>query len=323
MRTFILRRLFNLAPVLIGISLAAFMMMYVLPGDPAVLLAGPQAADARALAATRARYHLDKPLYAQYGRFLGRAVRGDLGVSVRSERPVLSILAERFVPTAMLTLGALAVAVALGMGAGLLSAARPRGWLDAACMMVALAGVSLPVFWLGMVLMILLTGAGSALAVSGYTPLEFSGAGAFARSVPEFLSHMILPWITLGTVTAALLARLTRSSLLEVLGRDYIRTARAKGVAEWRVLMRHALRNALLPIVTLIGSSLAGLLSGAVLTESVFGIPGLGREILDAIQGRDYPVVAGAVMWLAVTFVLVNLVVDLLYAALDPRIRLE
>jgi ABC-type dipeptide/oligopeptide/nickel transport system permease component len=308
MRSFILRRLLNLVPVLLGISLAAFAVMYVLPGDPAALLS-PQGTDARALAAVRARHHLDEPVWRQYLFFLGRAVQGDLGESIRSEQPVAGMLLERFLPTLQLALGSLLFALALGIAAGVLSAARPRSLVDAGCMLLALAGVSLPVFWLGMLLILLLTGPGSFFAVSGYEPLS--------------LRHFALPCAALGSVTAAGIARLTRSSLLETLGRDYIRTARAKGLAEWKVVLRHGLRNALIPIVTLIGSSLAGLLSGAVLTETVFNIPGIGGAILDAISGRDYPVVVGAVMWLAATFVVVNLLVDLLYAALDPRIRYE
>ncbi len=308
MKAFILRRLVNLLPVLIGISLAAFIMMYVLPGDPAALLS-PQHADRNAIDGIRAQHHLNDPLPLRYLAFLGRLMRGDLGVSIRSERAVAAILRERFLPTLQLAFGALLFAVALGVSAGILSAVRPHSWLDAACMVIALVGVSMPVFWLGMMLIVLLAGPGAFFAVSGYEPLS--------------LRHFALPCITLGTVTAAALARITRSSLLEVVGREYVRTARAKGVAEWRVILRHALRNALIPIVTVIGTSLAGLLSGAVLTETVFNIPGIGREILDSIEGRDYPVVVGAVMWLAVTFVVVNLIVDILYAALDPRIRYE
>ena len=309
MRSFILRRLLNLVPVMLGISLAAFIMMYVLPGDPATLMA-PQSADERVLAEVREQYHLNDPLPRQYLRFLGRAARGDLGVSIQpGSTPVVKLLLKAFLPTLQLAAGSLLFALIVGIGAGAISAAKPRSWLDAACMLGALAGVSLPVFWLGMMLMLLFTGPNSWLAVSGYEPLS--------------LRHFALPCIALGSVTAALLARLTRSSLLEVLSRDYIRTARAKGLAEWRVLLRHGMRNAMLPIVTMIGASLAGLLSGAVLTETVFNIPGLGRAILDAIAGRDYPVVMGAVLWLALMFVALNLFVDLLYAALDPRIRYE
>lgn len=309
MKSFILRRLLNLLPVLVGISLAAFIMMYVLPGDPTTIMA-PQSADASVLAEVRAQYHLDEPLPTQYLRFLGRAARGDLGQSVQpGRRPVVGILLESFLPTLQLAAGSLLFALVLGIGAGALSAAKPRSWLDAACMLIALAGVSLPVFWLGMMLMLLFTGPNSWLAVSGYEPLS--------------LRHFALPCVALGSITAALLARLTRASLLEALSRDYIRTARAKGVSEWRVLLRHGMRNAMLPIVTMIGASLAGLLSGAVLTETVFNIPGLGRAILTAIGERDYPVVMGAVLWLALLFVMLNLIVDLLYAALDPRIRYD
>jgi len=308
MRIFILRRLLNLAPVLIGISLATFVILYVLPGDPAELLC-PQHADAFTLNLIRQHHHLDDPLPTRYAAFLGRLVRADLGRSIRSDRPVSDILLSRLFPTAQLAMGSLLVAMILGLTAGVFSAVRPRSWVDGLCMLGALIGVSMPVFWLGMMLIVLNAHTGAVFAVSGYAPLS--------------VRHFALPCLALGTVTGALLARLTRSSLLEVLGRDYVRTARAKGVAEWRVLLRHALRNALAPIVTVIGTSLASLLSGAVLTETVFNIPGLGREIFNAIEGRDYPVVVGAVMWLAVLFVLVNLGIDLLYAWLDPRIGYE
>jgi len=308
MKAFLLRRLINLGPVLAGISLAAFVTMYVLPGDPATLLA-PQQADPVTVQRIRAHHHLDDPLPVQYLAFLGRLLRGDLGRSIRSGRPVGAILLERFLPTLQLALGSLVFAIALGFTAGVLSAARPGSWVDAGCMLVALVGVSMPVFWLGMMLIVTLAGPGSFFAVSGYQPLS-----------PR---HFALPCLTLGTVTAAAFARISRASLLEVLDRDYIRAARAKGVAEWRVVLHHALRNALIPILTLAGTSLASLLSGAVLTETVFNIPGLGREILNSIEARDYPVVVGAVMWLAVTYVTMQLIVDVLYAVLDPRIRYE
>jgi len=308
MKKFIFRRLLSLIPVLLGVSLAAFVTLYLLPGDPAELLC-PQSADPQAVAETRAKHHLDDPLPIRYAAFLGRLVRGDLGVSIRTEQPVLEILLHRFAPTAQLALGALCFAIVAGVSAGVLAAVRPRSWLDAGCMLVALVGVSMPVFWLGMMLILALAAPRTILAVSGYESMSFR--------------HLFLPCITLGSVTAAVLARMTRSSMLETLGRDYVRTARAKGVSEWRVILRHGLRNALAPIVTVIGASLAGLLSGAVLTETVFSIPGIGREIVDAITGRDYPVVVGAVLWLAVTFVVVNLLVDILYAVIDPRIHYD
>jgi ABC-type dipeptide/oligopeptide/nickel transport system permease component len=308
MKRFILRRLINLVPVLLGVSMAAFATLYLLPGDPAELLC-PQGADPQAIAEIRARHHLDDPLPMRYGAFLLRLARGDLGTSIRTGRPVFAVLADRFFPTLQLAVGALLFAVVLGVGTGTLAAVRPRSWVDAVCMFVALVGVSLPVFWLGMLLILAFTGPWSFLAVSGYAPLS--------------VRHLFLPCLALGSVTAAVLARMTRSAMLDALGREFVRTARAKGLSEWRVVLRHGLRNALVPIVTVIGTSMASLLSGAVLTETVFNIPGIGREIVTAIDGRDYPVVVGAVMWLAATFVVVNLLVDLLYAWLDPRIRLE
>lgn len=304
---YILRRLLNLIPVMLGVSLAAFATLYLLPGDPAALLAS-QNADPRAMAAIRAQHHLDDPLPVRYAAFLGRLVRGDLGQSIRQEgQPVARILLRRTIPTAQLAAGALIVALAFGVPAGLLGAMRPRSWADAAGMLLALIGVSMPVFWLGMVLAMLLTGPGSFFAVSGYQPLS--------------LRYLTLPSLALGAVSAALFARMTRATVLETLALDHVRTARAKGASEWRVVIRHALRNALIPLVTVIGNSFAGLLTGAVLTETVFSIPGLGQEMVNAIDGRDYPVVIGGVVLFAAIFVLMNLAVDLLYGALDPRVR--
>jgi len=308
MKTYLLRRLVNVVPVMLGVSLAAFVTLYLLPGDPARLLGG-QVSDPVAARAIRQRYHLDDPLPVRYVAFLGRLARGDLGESLRSRRPVLHLLAERFVVTLQLALGALLFALAVGVPAGVLAATRPRSLLDAGCMLLALVGLSMPVFLLGLILMMLLTGEGSFFYPSGYEPLS--------------LRHLTLPCLTLGTVPAAVLARMTRSSMLETLRRDHVRTARAKGVAEWRVVLRHGLRNAFIPVLTVIGTSTGSLLSGAVLTETIFSIPGLGRQIVDAIDGRDYPVVIGGVLWLAATFVLVNLITDLLYGILDPRIRYE
>ncbi len=307
MRAFILRRLLNLVPILIGISLVTFTMLHVLPGDPISVLC-PQHATPEVRRQFRARYHLDDPLPSQYLAYLGRLARGDLGEAL-TEEPVLNVLARRFVPTLQLAFGSLVFAVLLGLAAGLLSAARPNSWTDGACMLGALAGVSLPVFWLGMILMMLNARLGFILPVSGYEPLS--------------LPHFVLPCIALGTGSGALIARLTRSSVLDVIHQDYVRTARAKGVSEWRILFSHALRNAWVPVLTVIGASFASLLSGAVLTETVFNIPGLGGLVIEALDRHDYSLVVGAVMWLAVIFVIVNLIVDLLYAWLDPRIRYE
>ena len=301
------RRLLNLVPVLVGISLVTFVVTLVLPGDPVSLLLG-QRADPQARARLRAKFHLDDPLAVRYASFLGRLVRGDLGKSIQYQRPVLGILWRRFLPTLQLSLGAMLFAVAVGVPARVLCARWPRSWLDAACMGGALVGVSMPVFWLGLMLIVFVARPIPWLPAVGYQ----------AWSV----RHLLLPCIALGTVPMALVARLTRSSVLEVLGRDFLRTARAKGLSEWAVVLKHGLRPSLVPIVTVIGTSVASLLSGAVLTETVFSIPGLGREVFEAIQGRDYPLLVGGVMWFACTFVLAGLVVDMLYGALDPRIRL-
>ena len=308
MGTYILRRLLNLVPVLVGISLVTFVVTVVLPGDPVSLLLG-QRGDLATRARLRAEYRLDDPVLVQYAGFLGRLVRGDLGRSIQYNRPVAAILCRRFVPTLQLALGAMLFAVIIGVPAGIVSARWPHSWADLFCMFGALVGVSMPVFWLGLMLIVFVARSVSWIPIGGYEAWS--------------LRHLLLPCITLGTVPMALVARLTRSSVLDVLGRDFLRTARAKGLDEWRVVLRHALRPALVPIVTVVGTSVASLLSGAVLTETVFSIPGLGREIFDAIQGRDYPVVVGGVMWFACTFVAVNLVVDVLYGVIDPRVRLE
>ena len=306
MATFILRRLVQLVPVLIGITLIAFVLMHVLPGDPVRMLM-PRRADPETVARIRAKYHLDDPLFIQYVGYLGRALRGDLGRSLRTHQPVTRILRERFAPTAHLALGAILFAVVTGIAAGVLSAVRPHSALDYAAMLLALVGVSMPVFWLGMMLISFVATRVPFLPISGY----------------QGWASLILPSIALGTIPAAVVARLTRSSMIESLGQDYVRTARAKGARPWAVVMRHALRNSLIPIVTVIGTSFASLLSGAVLTETVFNIPGLGSKIVGAIFQRDYPVVVGGVLWLACTFVLVNLAVDVAYAFIDPRIRYD
>lgn len=338
MKRFIFRRIVNILPALVCVTLVAFLMMYILPGDPAAMLA-PQHADPATMAQVRERYGLDLPPHRQFSNFIIRAAHGDLGESIRSRRPVTEILLERIGPTAQLAAGALLFAIIAGITAGALSAARPRTWLDAASMLLALVGVSMPVFWLGLMLIVLLAGPGGPFTADFHSlnhihlralfRAVFSGSGA-GTALTDVWTHltlwfrgMFLPWVALGSVTAAGLARLTRSCLLETLGRDFIRTARAKGVGELRILLQHGLRNALIPIVTLIGASLAGLLSGAVLTETVFNIPGIGREIFNAIDGRDYPVVVGGVLCFAVIFILVNLMVDLIYIWLDPRIRYD
>ena len=307
MGKYILRRLLNLVPALFGISLVSFFLAEALPGDAISLKLG-QHGDRVTEARLRKQHGYDDSAAGRYVRFIGRAARGDFGESVNTGEPVVGILAQAFVPTLQLAVGAMLFALIVGIPAGLVCAVWPRSWADLSCMALALVGVSMPVFWLGLVLIVFVA-----------QPIPWLPSGGYeAWNVRYF----ILPWITLGTVPMALIARLTRASVLDTLGRDYVRVARAKGLDEFRVVLRYGLRPALIPIITVVGGSLASLLSGAALTESVFGIPGLGREVFTAIKGRESRVVAGAVMWFACTFVFVNLGVDLLYAALDPRVRL-
>jgi len=305
---FVLRRLLNVAPTLLGISLVAFVVADWLPGDPIALKMG-QRGDEATRERLRKEHGLDASAAGRYWRFLVKLGHGDLGQSIQYEQPVLRILAERFVPTLQLAAGAIVFAVIGGVGAGLMSARRPGSWVDVGWTGVALAGVSMPVFWLGMMLIVFVAAKVPWLPTSGYEPWS--------------VRHFLLPWVTLGTVPLALIARLTRASVMEAMDRDWARVARAKGLGEWATLWRYGLRPALIPVVTVVGGSFASLLSGAALTETVFDIPGLGREVFSAIEGRDYPVVLGAVMWFALTFVLVNLAVDVSYVFIDPRVRLE
>lgn len=304
MTAYIVRRLLWLPVVLWGIATLVFFILFAIPGDPARLVAG-QHADASTLEAVRERLRLDRPIGEQYAAYLGRLARGDLGESYRQHRPVARIIAERFPATALLAVTAVVLAALVGIGAGLAAASRPRSLLDGAAMSAALLGVSTPVFWLGLILILVFAATLRWLPVGGYgTP-----------------AHLVLPAVTLAAVSAGTIARMTRSSVLEMASREFVRAARAKGLSRNRALLRHAFRNALLPVVTVIGLDLAGLLGGAVATETVFAWPGLGRAIMDAVRARDVPVVEGGVLFLAAVFVVTNLLVDLLYAVLDPRVR--
>ena len=295
-----------LLPVLFGITLLVFLLNAVALGDPARAAMG-QRADPEALARLRQEYKLDRPLAVQYATWMGRLARGDLGTSFREQRPVAEVLAERAPATLRLALAATLIAVALGVGAGALAAARPGSALDHALMGAAVLGISTPVFWLGMMLALVFAVTLGWLPVSGY------GDGA--------LAHLVLPAFTLGALHTGTVARMTRSSLLEVVRQDYVQAARAKGLSERVVLLKHALRNALIPVVTVIGIGLADLLVGAPLTETVFAWPGLGRLLVAAVGQRDLPVVMGAVLVFAVVYVVGNLLVDLAYLAIDPRTR--
>lgn len=306
MLRYIIKRIVLAFPVLLGVSIVVFVMIRLIPGDPAELMAG-QAATPEVLQAIRESLGLNRPAVIQFAYFLRNAARGDLGKSLFNGAPVTEELGQRFPRTARLALAAILVALLIGVPAGMLSATRHLSWLDSAVMIVALAGVSMPVFWLGLNLILIFAVRLQWLPAIGH----------------ETWRHLILPSFTLGAASAAIIARMTRSAMLEVLRQDYVRTARAKGVIEQTVIGRHALRNALIPVVTVVGLQLGTLLSGAVLTESVFAWPGVGRLLVDAVLARDYPIIQGTVLLIATMFVLLNVVVDMAYAVLDPRIRYE
>jgi peptide/nickel transport system permease protein len=308
----IARRLLATVPVMGVVAIAVFALLHATPGDPAVIIAGDYATGDD-IARIRAKLGLDQPFLTQVGLWLGRIVRGDLGTSIFSGLPVTTLIGQRVATTAWLTLFAMLISVGIGVPVGVLAAWRKGSWLDRLVMVFAVSGFSMPTFWLGFILVYVFAITVGWLPVQGYVPL--------AAGVWPFLSHLILPALTLSVVYMALIARMTRASMLGVLGEDYIRTAFAKGVAPRRVLIRHALKNASLPVVTIIGIGFALLIGGAVVTESVFALPGLGRLTVDAIIRRDYPVIQGVILIVSGVYVLINLVVDVLYVVLDPRIR--
>lgn len=302
------KRLAQLVPVLLLISLIVFLILHALPGDPAMLmLAGAEggAVSAERIAELQEAMGLNDPLPVQYGRFLLGILRGDLGESIRLRTPVTEVILERFAFTIQLSLGGLACALLLGITTGVLSALRPNGWTDVLFSLMAYFGMSMPLFWLGLMLIFLF-----AFQLKWFPP---SGS--------EGLDRLVLPSLTLGFVSAGAISRLTRSSLMEVLHEDYIRTAQAKGLARHRIVQRHALKNALIPVVTIVGLQFGGMLAGAVVTETVFSRPGLGRLVVQAILWKDYPLAQGIILFMAVLFLSANLLVDLSYAWLDPRIR--
>ncbi|HET7342456.1 MAG TPA: ABC transporter permease [Methylomirabilota bacterium] len=308
----ILRRLMATIPVMVVVALAVFALLHVTPGDPAVIIAGDYATTDD-IARIRTRLGLDQPFHVQVGLWLGRVAHGDLGTSIFSGLPVSTLIGQRAATTAWLTLFAMLISVGAGVPVGVVAAWRKGSWIDRAVMIFAVSGFSMPTFWLGFILVYLFAITAGWLPVQGYAPL--------AGGVVPFLSHLALPALTLSVVYMALIARMTRASMLGVLDEDYIRTALAKGVAPRGVLVRHALRNASLPVVTIIGLGFALLIGGAVVTESVFALPGLGRLTVDAIVRRDYPVIQGVLLVVSGVYVLINLVVDVLYVVLDPRIR--
>ncbi|MBF0277173.1 MAG: ABC transporter permease [SAR324 cluster bacterium] len=303
---FILRRLLLLCPVLLGVITLVFFLIHLIPGDPVELMLGDSAfsADKDEL---REQLGLNKPVYEQYGRYLTGLFKGDLGISIHSREPVLENIVERLPATLELMAGAMFVAIGLAIPLGLISAVKRGSWIDQLAMFFSLLGVSIPNFWLGPMLILLF-----AIQLD-WLPVNERGS---------FL-HLILPAITLGTALASILSRITRSSVIETLGTDYIRTALSKGISEFQIVTRHAFRNALIPVVTVIGLQVGVLLSGAIITEYIFDWPGLGLLLIEGIQTRDYPLVQGCVIFIATSYVFVNLLTDLSYALVDPRVRLQ
>jgi peptide/nickel transport system permease protein len=305
MGAYVAHRLLQAIPVLLGVSLLVFSMMHLLPGDPVMTMLGETVASSDVIENSRQQLGLNDPLPVQYWRFLSHALQGDLGRSWRSNEPVTKVILEQLPATLQLTVTGLGLAILLGVLLGLLAAVHQNSPIDNASMVVALIGVSMPSFWLGLLLIFVFS------VRLGWIPITGYGGG----------ERLILPAFTLGLQASAIIARLVRSSVLETLSQDYVVTARAKGLAERMVLLRHALRNALIPVVTVVGLQFGGLLGGAVVIESVFSRQGIGRVAVVAISGKDFPLVQGVVLFVATVYVLVNLVIDLLYAWLDPRIR--
>jgi ABC-type dipeptide/oligopeptide/nickel transport system permease component len=308
-----LRRLALTVPVLLGVSVLVFAIMHVVPGDPVRLIAGPDAPE-EIVTRMRAELGLDRPLAVQYLSFLGRALQGDLGHSLRSRAAVVDEITARFPATLELTTVSMVIAVLIGVPLGLVSAVRRASWVDYTAMGASLSTLSMPIFWVAIMAIWLFSLQLGWLPVSGRGGPVWEWAG---------LRHIVLPAFTLATTSVAIISRLTRSGMLEVLGREYVVTARAKGVAEAAVVSKHALKNALIPVVTVVGLQYGFLLGGAVVTETIFAWPGVGRLAMTSILQRDYPVVQGCVLLVAVLFVLINLAVDLLYGWLDPRIRYD
>jgi peptide/nickel transport system permease protein/oligopeptide transport system permease protein len=305
---YVIRRLLLTVPVMLGVTLVVFLAMNVLPGDAVEAMFAISQANASQETVQNMRHQLglDDPLYVQYARFVGHAATGNLGRSIESNKPVVNELASQFPSTLELAVAGLGLAVVLGLLLGIIAALKHGTWLDNATMVLALVSVSVPSFWFGLLLILTFS------LYLGWFPLTGGNGG---------LSYLVLPAVTLGLRASAVIARLTRSSLLDVLGEDYIRTARAKGLGTSRVVTRHALKNALIPVVTIVGLQFGHLLAGTVIIEMVFARQGVGQLIVNSILARDYPVVQGAVLFLALIFVLVNLAVDLLYAYLNPMIR--
>lgn len=334
MGQYAIKRFLTIVPVLLGISLIVFSFIHLIPGDPAVAMLGERATPQR-VAEVRAQLGLDRPLYAQYAIYVGKILHGDFGASILRGDPVLWDLLRRFPATVELATSAILIAIVVGVPMGIVSAVWRNSFFDGFSRMVALTGVSMPIFWLGLML------AWFFGVMLGWLPTGFRlGTDVTLVSATNFyildslltknpaalassLRHLILPALALSTIPMAVIARMTRASLLEVLSQDYIRTAESKGLPQRSVILRHAMRNALLPVMTVTGLQVGRLLAGAILTETIFSWPGIGLWIYESIQARDYPIVQGATLFIASIFVMVNLLTDVLYAAVDPRIKYD
>lgn len=303
-----LKRVLYLIPVFIGVTFLTFLVFLVVPGDPVRLALG-QHPNPELQQKIEHELGMDLPWYVRYFRYVGKAVQGDLGTSIRTGEPVTKIISDRFPATLTLTIAAMVFAIIIGLPAGIVSATKQYSLVDNAFMVMALVGISMPVFVLGLILLLIFVSFFHIVPGTGY------GDGQ--------LIYLVLPAITLGTIPMAIISRMTRSSLLEVMRSDYIRTARAKGAKERTVVFKHAFKNAFIPVITVIGNNFATLMAGAIITERVFNWPGIGSATISAIEQRDLPVVMGLVFFMAVIFVLVNLVVDISYVFIDPRIKLE
>ena len=306
MLSFLARRVLLAIPTLFGVLVVVFALLYVAPGDPVMEMVGERA-DSATIARLREELKLDEPLPTQFAHYAGGVLRGDLGRSYITNRPIVSDIRERFPRTLQLAASAMLLAAVVGITIGVLAAARPNGWFDRLSLAFAYLGISFPVYWVGLILILLVAVTLRWLPPSGYGGIEY----------------LILPALALGSRSIAFLARMTRSAMLEVLGSDYVRTARAKGLRRRVVIARHALRNALIPVITVLGLDFGYYLTGSILTETIFSWPALGRYVVNAISRRDLPAIQGTVLFLSVVFVLVNLITDLVYAAADPRVGYE
>ena len=312
MLAYTLRRVVSTIPVMAIVALFVFSLLYLAPGDPAAIIAGDQASPAD-VDRIRVSLGLDEPFLVRFGKWVWHVLHGDLGTSIFTNLPVAHMIAQRVEPTLSLMLLTLVVSIVIAVPMGVVAAWKQGTWIDRGVMLLAVFGFSVPVFVVGYLLAYVFSLQLDWLPVQGYVPI--------ADGVGPWLAHLVLPVLTLGGVFIALIARITRATMLEVLSQDYIRTARAKGLGQQPILFMHALKNAAVPIITVIGLGVAALIGGAVVTESVFAIPGIGRLVVDAILRRDYPVIQGVVLIFSVVYVLVNLIVDLMYTVFDPRIR--